>query len=180
MKFKLYLSNYGTKTDLKNATRIDIPAFAKKIGLASLNSNVGKLDIDKLKKFPTNLSSLKSKVDNLDVDKLLPAPVDLSKLSDVAKMMSLNIYIYIYIYIYNAKIENIKGKIPNIINLATGTALNAVENKIPSPSHLVKKTDYNTKINEIEKKTIDHNHDKYITTPEFNKFTAEIFDLRLK
>ena len=99
MKFKLYLSNYGTKTDLKNATRIDIPAFAKKIGLASLNSNVDKLDIDKLKKFPTNLSSLKSKVDNLDVDKLLPAPVDLSKLSDVAKMMSLYIYIYIYIYI---------------------------------------------------------------------------------
>ena len=32
----------------------------------------------------------------------------------------------------------------------------------------------------IEKKIIDHNHDKYITTPEFNKFTAEIFDSRLK
>ena len=100
MKFKLYLSNYATKTDLKNATRIDTSAFAKKIGLASLNSNVDTLDIDKLKKFPTNLSNLKSKVDNLDVDKLLPAPVNLSKLSDVAKMMSLNIYIYIYIYIY--------------------------------------------------------------------------------
>ena len=33
-------------------------------------------------------------------------------------------------------------------------------------------TDYNTKINEIEKKTTDHDHDKYITTPEFNKVTA--------
>ena len=29
-----------------------------------------------------------------------------------------------------------------------------------------KKTDYNTKVNEIEKKTTDQNHDKYITTPE--------------
>ena len=88
--------------------------------------------------------------------------------------------LYIYIYIYNAKIENIedkipdiKGKIPNITNLATGTALNAVENKIPSPSHLVKKTDYSTKINEIEKKTTDYYYDKYITTPEFNKVMAE-------
>ena len=31
------------------------------------------------------------------------------------------------------------------------------------------------KISQIEKKVTDHNHDKYITTPEFNKFTAEIF-----
>ena len=34
-----------------------------------------------------------------------------------------------------------------------------------------KETDYNTKINEIEKKITDHNHDKYITIPQFNKFT---------
>ena len=53
--------------------------------MASLKSNVDKLDIDKLKNFPTNLSSLKSKVDKLDVDTLLPVPVDLSKLSDVIK-----------------------------------------------------------------------------------------------
>ena len=29
------------------------------------------------------------------------------------------------------------------------------------------------------KKFTDHIHDKYITTPEFNKFTAEIFAARL-
>ena len=79
----------------------------------------------------------------------------------------------------NAKINEVKGKIPNITNLAT-SALTAVENKIPSISNLVKKTDYKTKINEIVKKITDHNHDKYITTPEFNKFMAKIFDLRLK
>ena len=45
---------------------------------------------------------------------------------------------------------------------------------------MVKKTDYNTKISEIEKKTTDHNHGKYITTPEFNKLTGENFDARLK
>ena len=45
---------------------------------------------------------------------------------------------------------------------------------------MVNKTDYNTKISEIEKKTTDHNHGKYITTPEFNKLTGENFDARLK
>ena len=45
----------------------------------------------------------------------------------------------------NAKINEVKGEIPNITNLATTSALTAVENKIPSVSNLVKKTDYNAK-----------------------------------
>ena len=36
-----------------------------------------------------------------------------------------------------------------------------------------KKTHYNRKINEVEKKITDNNHGKYITTPEFNKLMAE-------
>ena len=55
----------------------------------------------------------------------------------------------------------------------------AVENKIPDSSKLVKKTDYNTKITEIEKKLTDHNHDKYITTTEFNKLATDTFNARL-
>ena len=51
---------------------------------------------------------------------------------------------------------------------------------IPNNSSLVKKTDYNTKIPEIEKKLTDHNHDKYITTPEFNTLAADVFNARLK
>ena len=43
----------------------------------------------------------------------------------------------------------------------------------------LKKNDYNTKINEIEKKITDHSHDKYITTQEFNKLTAKTFAARL-
>ena len=39
-------------------------------------------------------------------------------------------------------------------------ALTAVEYKIPEVSNLVKKTDYNTKINKIEKKIPDHSYDK--------------------
>ena len=54
-----------------------------------------------------------------------------------------------------------------------------MENKIPSVSSLVKKTDYDTKISELEKKLTDHNHDKYITTPEFNTLAADVFNARL-
>ena len=32
----------------------------------------------------------------------------------------------------------------------------------------LKKTDYSVKINEIENKINDHDHDKYITTNKFN------------
>ena len=52
------------------------------------------------------------------------------------------------------KINNVKGKIRSITNLPTTTALTAVENKIPNVSKLVKKANYNTKINEIEKKLL--------------------------
>ena len=67
--------------DLKNATEVDTWNFAKKVDLASLKSEVGKLE-----KIPTGLNSLKIKVYKLDV-KLVPVPVDLRKLSDVVKIL---------------------------------------------------------------------------------------------
>ena len=80
----------------------------------------------------------------------------------------------------NTKINEVKNEIPSISGLATASALTAVENKIPSVSNLVKKTDYDTKISEIEKKLTDHNHDEYITTPEFNKLKLAQADLVTK
>ena len=58
--------------------------------------------------------------------------------------------------------------------------MTVIEDKIPNVSSLVKKADYNTKINKIEGKLNNHNYDKYIATPEFNKFSKEVFDARLK
>ena len=60
---KVDLSNYATKTDIKNISHIDTSSFALK----------------------SNLASLKTEVDKLDINKLVPVPVDLSKLSDVVK-----------------------------------------------------------------------------------------------
>ena len=43
-------------------------------------------------------------------------------------------------------------------------------NNIISTDTSGKKSDYNTNINQIEKKNTDHNHDKHVTAQEFNKF----------
>ena len=189
---KVELSNYATKTDIKNILDVDASSFALKSNLASLKTEVDRLDIDKLKSLPANLSNLKSNVDKLDIDKLAPVPVDLSKLGNVVKNE------VVKQTEYNAKIKSIEEKIPYITNLATKTILNrkinevkaeipsisglaitSVENKIPSVSNLIKKTDYDPEVNEIEKKITDHSHDKYITTLELNKLTAENFEARL-
>ena len=80
----------------------------------------------------------------------------------------------------NARINEVNGKIPYINNLLTTTAFTAVWNKISNVSNLVKKSDYNTNISEIENEiTTDRDHDKYITTQEFNKLTAEKLTVRL-
>ena len=63
VKVELDLSNYSTKTDLKNVTNVDASSFASK----------------------TNLASLKIEVDKLDIAKLTPVSNDLAKLSNVVR-----------------------------------------------------------------------------------------------
>ena len=60
---KVDLSNYATKTDLKNVSHVDVSRFALK----------------------SNLANLKTEVDKLDIDKLAPVSNDLAKLSNVVK-----------------------------------------------------------------------------------------------
>ena len=78
---KVDLSSYATKTDIENISHVDTSSFALKSNLASLKTEIDKLEIDKLKSLPNNLSNLKSKVSK----KLVPVPADLSKLSNVVK-----------------------------------------------------------------------------------------------
>ena len=80
-------------------------------------------------------------------------------------------------FVKKTKLPELENKFPDVSSLATKTALTAVENKIPSVSSLVIKTEYDTKITEIEKKLTDHNHDKYINTPQFSTL-AEMFLMR--
>ena len=45
---KVDLSNYATKTDLNSLTHVDTSSFALKENLASLKTEVDKLDVNKL------------------------------------------------------------------------------------------------------------------------------------
>ena len=111
IKVKVDLSNYATKTDIKNISHVHTSSFALK----------------------TNLADLKTEVDKLDIGRLVPVPVDVSKLSAVVKND------VIKNTDYNAKIIGIENKISDVTTLSTKTALNTVENKIPDTSGLVKR-----------------------------------------
>ena len=67
---KIDLSNSATKTNVRNISHIDASIFVLK----------------------TNLASLKTEVDKLDIDKLVPIPVDLIKLSDVVNDVVKKLY----------------------------------------------------------------------------------------
>ena len=113
IKVKVDLSNYATKTDLKNATHVDTSSFAMK----------------------TNLASLKTEVDKLDIEKLAPVPVDLSKLSNVVKNDVVKKAVYDKL---SAKVNNIDTS-DFILKTRYQTDKTELEKKIPDVSDLVKK-----------------------------------------
>ena len=68
---------------------------------------------------------------------------------------------------YNTKMTETEVKIPSVTGLATASALNAVDNKIPDAINLGKKTDYDAKISELE-------------TQYLYEFMNEIIDSKMK
>ena len=58
------LCHYATKTDIKNISHVDTSCFPIKPNLASLKTEVGKLDIDKLVPFLVDLGKLSDAVKN--------------------------------------------------------------------------------------------------------------------
>ena len=52
VKVDLNLTNYATKTDLKNITHTDVSSSASKTNLSALKTEVDKVDVDKLKTVP--------------------------------------------------------------------------------------------------------------------------------
>ena len=110
---KVDLSNYATKTDIKNILHVDTSSFALK----------------------SNLVHLKTEVDKLDIDKLVPVPVDLSKLSDVVKNDVVKKTVYNKLV---AKVDNIDTS-DFVLKTKYNTDKAELENKIPDSNGLVKK-----------------------------------------
>ena len=148
---KVDLSNYATKADIKNISHVDTSSFALKKNLASLKTEVDKLDIDKLVPVPADLSKLSNVVKNDVVQKTvydqLVAKVNNIDTSDfVLKTeyqtgkaeLEKKIHDVTY-FVKKVKFTKLENKIPDISNLATKIALTTVENKITDVSNLVRK-----------------------------------------
>ena len=124
VKVELDLTNYATKTDLKNITHVDVSSYASK----------------------TNLAALKSEVDKIDVDKLKTTPIDLDRLSklvknDVVKKTD-----------YNTKVTSIEAQIAGLTkntvdNLADITKLKAIDT-----NSFVTRTKFSTDTNALDDK----------------------------
>ena len=96
------------------------------------------------------MANSKPEVDKLDVDKLATGPVDLSKLSNVVKNdVKKTVYDKLV-----AKVNNINTS-GLVKKTDYNTKITEIEDKSPNSNSFVKKTNYNTKIIEIEGKIPD-------------------------
>ena len=118
IKVNIDLSNYATKADITNISHFDTSSFALKANLASLKTEVDKLDIDKLKPVPTDLSKLSNVVKN-----------DVVKKADYNKLVT--------------HVDNIDTSLL-VKKTDYNTKITEMEDKIPDTSGPIKKTDYNT------------------------------------
>ena len=163
IKVELDLIKYATKTDLKNVTLLDVTSFASKTNLASLKTEVDKIDVGKLKTVTVDLAKLSNvvkndvvkkteynklvtKVDNIDTTGfVLKTTYDTDKSDFKKKISDAEIKIANSSDLakkktdLNAKIPLIDCKIPSISGLTTNSALTALENKIPNVNNLVTK-----------------------------------------
>ena len=132
IKVELDLTNYATKTDLKNITHVDVSSFASKTNLAALKTGIDKIYADKLKTTPIDLDRLSNLVKN-----------------DVVKKTD-----------YYAKVTSIESQIAGVTkntldNLADITKLKAIDT-----NSLVTRTKFSADTNALDDK-IDGVEKKY-------------------
>ena len=160
VKVELDLTNYSTKTDLKNITHVDVSSFGSKTNLAALKTEVDKIDVDKLKTAPVDLAKLTNAVEN-----------DLVKKTD-----------------YNAKVTSIEAQIAGLTknkvdNLADITKLKAIDtNSFVLKTKLASDvTTVENKADTVDKKIPDISGlaskttlTSYLQTARFNSKVTEI------
>ena len=88
IKVELDLTNYATKTDLKNITHTDVSSFATKTNLAALKTEVDKIDTDKLKTVPDDLAKLTNVVKNEVVKKMILVLMIMSKTLNLVQILT--------------------------------------------------------------------------------------------
>ena len=190
-KIELDLTNYATKTDLKNITHVDVSSFASKTNLAALNTEVHKIDVDKLKTTTTDLDRLSNLVKNDVVKKtdyntkvtsieaqiagLTKNTVD--NLADITKLKAIDTDSFVTRTKFSAdtnalhdKIDGVEKKIPDISGLATKTSLN---------SYLQTST-FNSKVTEVENKIKDADNIAKSANTKANTIRSNLTDYAKK
>ena len=119
IKVELDLSSYATKTDLKNVTHADVSSFASKTNLASLKTELDKIDVDKLKTVSVDLAKLSNVVKN-----------DVVKKTEYNKLVTKVDNIDTTGFVLKTKYENDSADLEK---------KNDVVKKIPDVNNLVKK-----------------------------------------
>ena len=133
VKVELDLTNYATKTDLKNITHADVSSFASKTNLAALKTEVDKIDIDKLKTAPTDLAKLTNAIEN-----------------NVVKKTD-----------YNTKVTSIEAQIAGLIKNTVDNLADIMKLKAIDTNSFVNKTKFSADINTLDDK-IDGVEKKYL------------------
>ena len=163
VKVEVDLTNYATKTDLKNITHVDVSSFASKTNLAALKTEVDKIDVDKLNTTPIDLDRLSNLVKN-DVVKKTDYNAKLTSiegqiagitkntihnLADITKLKAVDTSSFVLktklasdVTTLESKTDTVDKKIPGISGLATKTGLNAY----------LQTSTFNSKVTEVENK----------------------------
>ena len=154
IKVELDLTNYATKTDLKNITHTDVSSFASKTNLAALKTEVDKIDVDKLKTVPDDLAKLSNVVKSEVVKKTdfsadnyvkrTKFSTDTNSLDDI--------------------IDKVDKKVPDISGLATKSSVTILIKNLDDRIDKLKTNDY-------AKKTSLTN---YVLTSTFNSKSTEL------
>ena len=175
---KTILANLKTEVDKLDIDRlVSVPTDLSKLSNVVKNDVVKKNDYDELvtkvnaidtirfvlkTKYDTDKSELENKIpDTSGLVKKANYNTKITeiegKIPDISNLATKTALITVENKIPNisrlptkTELNTVENKIPDISNLATKTALTTVENKIPDISSLVKKSDYNTKITEVE------------------------------
>ena len=165
IKVKLDLTNYATKTDLKNITHVDVSSFASKTNLAALKTEVDKLDVDKLKTAPVDLAKLTNAVENdlvkktvyntkvtsIEAQKTGLTKNSVDNLADITKLKAIDTKLnsYLQTSTFNSKVTEVENKIKaaDIIAKSANTKANAIRSDLTA---YAKKTDVATDITAIK------------------------------
>ena len=166
VKVELDLTNYATKTDLKNITHVDVSSFASKTNLAALKTEIDQINADKLNTTPIDLDRLSNLVKNDVVEKTdynakvtsIEGPIarvtknTLDNLADITKLKAIDTNSFVTRTKFSAdtnalddKIDGVEKKKTDVSGLATKTSLNPC----------LQTSIFNSKVTEVENKIKD-------------------------